>query len=269
MKKYTITKKFLIQEYLRNQKTMKEIAQIKGCARSIIGAYLKKFNIRTRKFSQKTIDACKQTGLNNKRYSKILTYKTLYRQYVINKKSLTEVAKFIGCGRSTVGKYLNEYKIHIRSIRESHLGGHHKPHSKPSWCKGLTKYTDKRLYLAGKKSSKSKIGTHLGIQNPNWLGGISKLPYPFKFNQELKEKIRKRDEYQCQNKECNMTEEEHLVVYGRVLTAHHIDYIKNNCNENNLISTCIQCNFRANYNRDMWKEYYQEIIASKGVLNGK
>ena len=61
-----------------------------------------------------------------------------------------------------------------------------------------------------------------------------------------------------------MTEEEHLIVYGRVLDVHHIDYNKLNCKKSNLITLCKQCNNRANYNRECWKKIYNEKIE---VLN--
>lgn len=93
----------------------------------------------------------------------------------------------------------------------------------------------------------------IGNKNPNWQGGISNLPYPFEFNIKLKLQIRKRDNYKCQI--CGMIEEEHIIVYGRVLTVHHIDYDKDNCKEENLISLCNQCSSRVNYNRIYWKEY--------------
>ena len=93
-----------------------------------------------------------------------------------------------------------------------------------------------------------------GNKNGNWQNGISKLPYSFGFNDELKEQIRKRDNYQCQN--CGIIEEEYIIVFGERLTIHHIDYNKMNCNDDNLITLCNSCNFRANYNRDYWQEYY-------------
>lgn len=93
-----------------------------------------------------------------------------------------------------------------------------------------------------------------GENNGNWRGGISKLPYSFEFTEELKEKIRNRDNYTCQN--CEMTEEEHVIVYGLNLTIHHIDYNKENCRKNNLITLCNPCNGRANFNRNYWKDYY-------------
>jgi hypothetical protein len=94
--------------------------------------------------------------------------------------------------------------------------------------------------------------------NPTWENGASYLPYPPLFNSYLKELIRKRDNYICQN--CGMTEEEHLMVYGNNITIHHIDYIKENCEENNLISLCYSCNSRANFNKSYWQEFYSNKI---------
>ena len=54
-----------------------------------------------------------------------------------------------------------------------------------------------------------------------------------------------------------MTEEEHLIVIGRVLHIHHIDYNKNNCSHINLITLCSSCNTRANYNKSYWKNFYE------------
>ena len=52
----------------------------------------------------------------------------------------------------------------------------------------------------------------------------------------------------------------HLKVYGQVLHIHHIDYNKENCQESNLITTCNQCNIKANYNRTYWKNFYSTKI---------
>jgi len=104
----------------------------------------------------------------------------------------------------------------------------------------------------------------LGKNHPGWQGGKSFEPYTTEFNNELKEQIRKRDNYTCQNPECNMTEEEHLIVLGRILTIHHIDYNKENCSEDNLITVCMSCNNRANFNRDYWKNIYAtKVLSSK------
>lgn len=97
-----------------------------------------------------------------------------------------------------------------------------------------------------------------GNKNPNWHGGTEFAPYPFEFNEQLKEQIRNRDNYTCQN--CGMTEEEHLIVKGQILTVHHIDYNKKNCKETNLITVCDSCNTRANFNRDYWLDFYSSKL---------
>jgi len=98
--------------------------------------------------------------------------------------------------------------------------------------------------------------------NPNWIDGRSFEPYSSEFNEELKEQIRNRDNHICQN--CGMTEEEHIIVYGQVLHVHHIDYDKINCKKENLISLCVGCNARANFNRSYWVDFYQNKI---GVIH--
>lgn len=97
-----------------------------------------------------------------------------------------------------------------------------------------------------------------GPTHPGYIHGKGYEDYPKEFNDTLKLKIRTRDNFQCQN--CSMLEEEHLIVYGRVLQIHHIDYNKFNCKEDNLISTCCGCNTRANFNRSYWQETYTNKV---------
>lgn len=42
--------------------------------------------------------------------------------------------------------------------------------------------------------------------------------------------------------------------------VHHIDDNKQNCKKNNLITTCNQCNIKANFNRDYWYAYFTYIV---------
>jgi len=97
-----------------------------------------------------------------------------------------------------------------------------------------------------------------GEHHPLWIDGRSFEPYTSEFTKQLKESIRKRDNYTCHN--CGMTEEEHLIVYGTNLHVHHIDYDKQNCGDDNLITTCLSCNVRANFNHDYWREFYTNKV---------
>lgn len=100
--------------------------------------------------------------------------------------------------------------------------------------------------------------------NPNWQGGTTLHPYTCYFTKELKAKIKKRDGFMCQH--CGINEKEHEKLHGIVLSVHHIDYNKQNCQENNLITTCTICNVKANYNRDYWYAYYTYIIEALDKL---
>jgi len=91
-----------------------------------------------------------------------------------------------------------------------------------------------------------------GKNNPNWQDGISFEPYGLAFNKELKEQIRKRDDYKCQ--ECGYQQ----VDIGYKLHCHHIDYNKKNNRPENLISLCRSCHLQTNYGREDWTSYFNQ-----------
>lgn len=93
-----------------------------------------------------------------------------------------------------------------------------------------------------------------GTQNPNWRGGLSRLPYPWNFR-EISKRVIQRDHETCQGPECRGID--------RRLTTHHIDYNKGNCSPTNLITLCSSCNSRANFDRPMWAGVYVAIMLAK------
>ena len=102
--------------------------------------------------------------------------------------------------------------------------------------------------------NKKHPGINLGRKNPNYIDGRKLLKYPSEFNTNLKEFIRKRDNYICQK--CGKIQKNHC----RKLAVHHIDYNKFNCKKNNLISICNKCNAKVNFNRDYWYSYFIYIM---------
>lgn len=94
-----------------------------------------------------------------------------------------------------------------------------------------------------------------GKNHPLWLNGKSFELYGINFDKELKFKIRERDNFFCQG--CGIKESE------KDLCIHHIDYNKNNNSEYNLISLCVSCHARTNYQREKWMKYFQYIILIK------
>ena len=94
-----------------------------------------------------------------------------------------------------------------------------------------------------------------GAGNPRWLGGITEHPYPIEFNDELREKIRIRDNHTCQI--CKRVNPDLELTIPRVLQVHHIDYNKENHAEANLISLCVSCHMKTNANREYWLGYFK------------
>lgn len=92
-----------------------------------------------------------------------------------------------------------------------------------------------------------------GENSTHWKGGREYAIYGEEWSKQLREQIRERDNYQCQL--CLTTQEESLVKYKKKLDVHHIDYNKENCSEDNLVSLCVSCHMKTNYNRDKWQVF--------------
>ena len=95
---------------------------------------------------------------------------------------------------------------------------------------------------------------HIGKDNGMWNDGSSFKPYSTEWTEALKKEIRKRDNYTCQ--ECNKLQEDQKCK----LSVHHIDYNKQNCNQNNLITLCSSCHQKTNTNRKFWEKHFNEMM---------
>ena len=135
-------------------------------------------------------------------------------------------------------------------VSEAHKGLKYSNRKSPN---PLTKEHRKKIslnnsrYWLGKKRSeetKIKLSQYRGEKASGWKGGISFEQYTPKWINSLKEAIRKRDDYTCQM--CNVLEN------GRKHSVHHIDYNKKNCEINNLITLCLRCHGKTNFNREDW-----------------
>ena len=99
-----------------------------------------------------------------------------------------------------------------------------------------------------------------GSNNYNWKVGKKSEPYGIEFNSKLKEAIRKRDHYRCQ--QCFKHESKLKTKTNKSinLDIHHIDFIKRNNHPNNLITLCKSCHGRTQYKRNDWIIYLQDNI---------
>ena len=90
-----------------------------------------------------------------------------------------------------------------------------------------------------------------------WNNGSSFEPYSLEFNKQRKQFILERDNYTCQNPNC---EDKHDKLH-----IHHIDYDKKNSIPENLIALCSSCHMKTNFNRGHFTEFYQNIMINKIV----
>lgn len=143
------------------------------------------------------------------------------------------------------------------------------PKNKPAWNKGIARTEEEKNKIAttrklkkiipwnkGKKMPASMGINRMGILNPCWRGGTSFEPYSSKWTTELKNKIKIRDNNQCVNPGCKTNTNK---IY-----VHHIDYNKQNCEPNNLITLCHNCHSKTNHKRELWKSFYQTLM--KGII---
>ena len=93
-----------------------------------------------------------------------------------------------------------------------------------------------------------------GALAPNWNNGSSFEPYSPEFNKEKKQQVLERDNYTCQNPNCDGNHKK--------LHIHHIDYDKKNNNSENLITLCHSCHTKTNgkKSRNYWTKFYQGVL---------
>jgi len=125
--------------------------------------------------------------------------------------------------------------------------------------KKLSEETKRKISLNHRtfqtKETIAKISNSMkGDKCYNYQGGISNNLYCDDWIESLRNCIRQRDNYICQ--ECGIHQDE--IDNGRIkkLDVHHIDYNKLNCNPDNLITLCRNCHMKTNFNREYWKQYF-------------
>jgi 5-methylcytosine-specific restriction endonuclease McrA len=143
-------------------------------------------------------------------------------------------------GKKGLQKHTEEAK---RKMSESRKG-------KPSYRKG------KKLPLKyRRKLSEAHKGKYKGNENANWRGGTSFKPYSPAWTPELRQSIRQRDNFTCQ-----------ICKKYPAFDCHHIDYNKQNCEPENLITLCHKCHLKTNGNRQYWINYFKNQPIARSVL---
>ena len=142
-------------------------------------------------------------------------------------------------------------KESVEKSRLSKLGKCRKDMIGNKFAKGNT--PNKTSFKKGEHRS-PKTEFKSGKEHIYWKDGKTSEQYGNEFTRQLKEQIRKRDNYRCQ--QCFRNQNE----LRRKLNIHHIDFNKKNNSQNNLISLCDNCHSQTNYNREDWTKYFQNVV---------
>lgn len=97
-------------------------------------------------------------------------------------------------------------------------------------------------------------GKNRTLDGPACYG--TKYPVAFK---KIKEKIRTRDNNQCIL--CSST-----ASGERRIPVHHVDYDKNNNEENNLVCLCERCHGLTNFNRTFWEILFKASLSGSKIV---
>ena len=216
---------------------------------------------------------------------KILTKSFLNHQYTFLQKSIRKISKEFNISSSVIHRRLKLNKIKTRGrelvrseetrqkIANAHKGKKRSEESRKKQANSIKGENNPFYGKKHKKESIDKIKKNMpdfsGMNNPmygihlskelsyNWQNGKSFEIYPQEFNKDLKKQILKRDNYTCQNPNC---EELHDKLH-----IHHIDYNKKNNNPENLIVLGDSCHSKTSgkNNRQYWTEFYQNIMMNK------
>lgn len=113
-----------------------------------------------------------------------------------------------------------------------------------------------------------------GNKNPQWIDGRSYEPYSLDFNNVLRNKIKKRDNYCCQLCGTEIKESRRIKINPNKiwLLVHHINHSKKNNNISNLITLCNHCHARIHINNELplftnfWINFFNNIIVTNKVM---
>ena len=119
----------------------------------------------------------------------------------------------------------------------------------------ISRINENRGFFCSKECySVNQSITLKGEDSPFWQGGLSFEPYCYKFNNDLKERVREFFDRKCYV--CGLTEEEN----EQRLSVHHVNYDKMVCCNNVpplFVPLCQRHHNMSNYNRGEWQEFFE------------
>lgn len=254
-RKIEIDKNWLYQKYIVEKLSTYKIAAILNCGVMAIIRRLKSYNIPIRSVKESTA-LLDRTGKNNNFYGKKHSKNT--REKMSNNHadvSGKNNPAYIH-GLTLNPRFCVDCNEEIHTYTGLYGGGRCK--SCANKTENLSEVTRKRMRDAHSGKNNGRFGLPVSEESRRKqslaMGGtgipFENTDYGTEFTKELKEQVRKRDNYKCQI--CGVMQNE----IPRKLDIHHIDYDKLNCVLNNLVSLCKSCHSKTNTNREYWIQYF-------------
>ena len=171
---------------------------------------------------------------------------------VVCNKEFKHYGERIVCSRECLAKYMSQQRLN---------------ETNPAWivdkkkkicarCGKDFEYTRRNLHKGQEPVFCSLNCSRNNGNNKEIIDNVGgKHKYGFGFNNKLKKKIKERDGNCCQL--CGETKK---------LEVHHIDYDKNNNNEDNLITLCKKCHGITNYNRGFWTQVFIGLNSNSKIV---
>lgn len=254
---------WLREQYVVEQKTTIEIADLCDCSNVSVSKYLDEFGIESRSGPVPVDDRLKDPDWLRKRY-------------VGDKKSTIEIAEECDCDNQTVRRKLIKNGIETRQTTPTPdarlkdrewLYGEYVDQGRNTYqiaedC-GCAKSTVLDWLRRHDIEVREPGGYLSGSDHPNW--NEEAKHYGPGWNEAKKQAVRERDNRTCQDPRCSVTQSEQLEKFGQKLHVHHlrkardVDDPKERNSKENLITLCAQCHQR-------WEKISDTGLVPQGVV---
>ncbi len=164
------SKEELERWYIKENKNTYEIADMIGVSDTCIGKWLKEYNILTRTTSEAMLKGKKKPSKEE-----------LKRLYLKENKTTIEIADILKVTNSTIGNWLKDYNIKLRTISEIQLKGKKKP----------SKEELEKWYIKENKNT-YEIAEMIGVSGPTIVRWLKQYNIPIRSN---KHRITSKSQY--------------------------------------------------------------------------
>lgn len=243
---------WLREQYVEKQFIAAEIAEECDCSERTVQRWLHKHDIDTR--------AGGSLGERKIEFKQLKDASWLREQYISQEKSQRQIAKEIGCSKSTVQNWIRKHDVQTDEFQNGAIGRL----EDRQWLHNQYVKNGKSGYEIAEICGTCTSTVYRWIRKHNidikyngkvsgkehWKYSGGSTPYGAGWNETKRQAVRERDGYTCQDPRCSVTQAEHRDAHGEKLHVHHLQkarHIEDDAARNakeNLIALCRDCHRR-------------------------